>query len=179
MRTLPLLVGLIGLWWTAPAVAQDQCGEYVLAPDSSALTILFDDFTVDGAGAREVTCSLDVALNLPKDMSLGVYRVDYRGYANLAKKEVATLEVNYVFGTKDNGRRFKRSVRGANDEDFSFRENIGAGLMKRVGCGVDAKLHVDVALSLEASGESMATLDSTDGAARRGLVYLFDLKKCS
>lgn len=112
-------------------------------------------------------------------MSLGVYRVDYRGYANLSKKEVATLQVDYAFGSKDNGRRFKRSVRGATDDDFSFRENIGAGLMKRVGCGVDAKLHVDVALSLEGSGESLATLDSTDGASRRGLVYRFDLKRCS
>jgi hypothetical protein len=111
-------------------------------------------------------------------MSLGVYRVDYRGFASLAKKDVATLLVGYQLGPKGNGRTFKRSVRGATDTDFTFTENIGAGLMKRVGCGVDARLRGEVTLSLKGSGEALATLDSGDGAAKRGLVYRFNLKKC-
>ena len=178
MRVVLFLAGLAGLLWIQPGAAQAACASHVLAPDNSALTILFNDLTVAGDGSKEANCSIEVPLTLPQGMSLGVYRVDYRGYASLAKKEVATLEVDYNLGPKENGRRFKRSVRGATDEDFSFSENLGAGLMKRVGCGVDAKLDVDVSLSLDGSGESLATLDSSDGASRRGLVYRFDFKKC-
>lgn len=162
---------------SAGAASAGECNaKYVLAPDNSALSILFTDVTVEGSGSA--SCTIDVPLNLPAGMSLGVYRVDYRGFASLAKKDVATLRVDYELGPKGNGRNFKRSVRGATDTDFIFTENIGAGLMKRVGCGVDARLRGEVSLSLEGGGEALATLDSGDGAAKRGLVYRFNLKKC-
>ena len=42
-------------------------------------------------------------------------------------------------------------------------------------------MNVSVKLALAASGadEAMATLDSADGAAKGGLIYYFDTKKCS
>lgn len=179
MRLILLIVAFLSLPFVWPAQAQAACSvDTVLAPDNSALSILFNDLTVEGAGLKQAQCSIDVPLQLPEGMSLGVYRVDYRGFASLAKKEVATLEVDFNLGPKGNSRHFKRFVRGATEDDFSFTENIGAGLMKRVGCGADAKLHVDVSLSLKGSGGALATLDSGDGAARRGLVYRFNLKKC-
>jgi hypothetical protein len=105
--------------------------------------------------------------------------VDYRGYAHLAKGQTAELSVDYHLGPKNNGRRFKRKVKGPLDEDFALRENIGAGLMKRVGCGTAAALNVSVQLRLDRpAADALATLDSSDGASRRGLVYHFDLKKC-
>ena len=176
---ISLVIGFLAVVWAVPAHAQAECkADYVLAPDKSALSILFSDLTVEGAGSHSAQCSIDVALDLPEGMSLGVYRVDYRGFASLAKKATATLEVDFNLGPKGNSRLFKRTVRGMIEDDFSFRENIGAGLMKRVGCGVDPKLDVDVSLVLEGGGESLATLDTSDGASTRGLVYQFDLKKC-
>jgi hypothetical protein len=151
----------------------------VSAPDGSALTILFDDMTVSGDGSASASCSIVAPLELPEGYSLGVYRVDYRGFAHLAKGQTAELSVDYHLGPKQNGRRFSRKVRGPLDEDFALRENIGAGLMKRVGCGTDAALNVAVALRLERPGaDALATLDSSDGASRRGLVYHFNLRKC-
>ncbi len=163
-----------------PTVAQEPCSATaVSAPDGSALTILFDDLSVAG-DSQQRTCSVSAPLNLPEGYSLGVYRVDYRGYAHLAKKENATLVVDYNLGPKANGRKFKRTVKGETDDDFSFTENIGAGQMKRVGCGSAAVLNVDVTLSLEANGgEALATMDSSDGATKHGLVYHLNLKKCA
>ena len=181
MRILLSCFALAGLAFLASpgSAGAAQCNaDYVLAPDHSALSILFNDLAVEGNGDAVAECSIDVPLALPDGMSLGVYRVDYRGYASLARKEVATLEVDYDLGPKGNGRQFKRSVRGATDDDFRFTENIGAGLMKRVGCGVDARLSGSVRLSLKGGGDALATLDSGDGAAQRGLVYRFNLKKC-
>ncbi|MEI7932208.1 MAG: hypothetical protein WCI21_04030, partial [Alphaproteobacteria bacterium] len=63
----------------------------------------------------------------------------------------------------------------------TMSENIGAGLMKRVGCGEEAVLNVSVGLQIQSgrmTGGGLASLDSADGAAKGGLIYRFDLKKC-
>ena len=180
MRLAVAALAFSGFAFLAPAVSQAApcAADYVLAPDNSALSILFSDLTVESGGETTAECTIDVPLQLPEGMSLGVYRVDYRGFASLAKEDVATLRVDFELGPKGNSRNFKRSVRGATEDDFIFTENIGAGLMKRVGCGVDARLRGSVSLTLDANSEALATLDSGDGASRRGIVYRFNLKKC-
>ena len=151
----------------------------VPAPDGTYLSILFDDLQVD-ASTTAKSCSVSAALNLPPGYSLGVYRVDYRGFAQLAKGQTAELGVDYALGPKGNGRTFQRKVHGPSSADFTFTENIGAGLMKRVGCGIEARLNVTVSLSLsgKSTSDAEADLDSSDSASKRGLVYFFDLKKC-
>jgi hypothetical protein len=194
MRALIILTGLLILL-TGPAAGQSGCpqGSYSVAhaPDGSSLTILFDELLVSAGDPAEQRkqCSLSVPLNLPEGYSLGVYRVDYRGFAHLTRGDVAELTVDYNLGPRDNGRRFRRSANGPHDGDFIFTENIGAGLMRRVGCGVEAVLDVSVSLELTrrggggggggASGEAMAAMDSSDGTAKHGLVYYLDLRRCS
>jgi hypothetical protein len=179
LLTLALAGGL-----STGANAQDGCpqGTYsvVNSPDGASLSILFDEFLVSGAGSAQKQCNLQVPLHLPEGYSLGVYRVDYRGYAHLSRKQTSELTVDYHLGPKDKGRRFHRKTKGEHDGEFLFTENIGAGLMKRVGCGEGAALNVSVKLALAAGGESeaMAALDSADGAAKGGLIYYFDIKKC-
>ena len=81
-----------------PANAEEACSTTVInSPDGSALTILFDDLSVAG-GPQSRACTISTPLDLPQGYSLGVYRVDYRGYAHLAKKENATLVVDYNRG---------------------------------------------------------------------------------
>ena len=179
---LALFVGLAGALLADGALAAAPCPpdsySAILAPDSSALSILFDAFVADSARPRPA-CSLHVPLLLPAGQSLGVYRVDYRGFAHLSGKGFVDLSVDYLFGSNKT-RSFARKVKGPTDGDFAFTENIGAGLMKRIGCGEQAALDITVGLSLPASAaiEDQATLDSGDGATKRGLVYRFDLKPC-
>ena len=202
MRFLAALVALIALLF-APAYAQGEgpnqrgrqnsgvsengCspGTYSIinAPDGSALTILFDDFSIVSSEANVARkyCNLQIPLNLPAGHTLGVYRVDYRGFSRLSSRQSANLSVDYALGPRNNGRRFHRSVRGAHDGEFLFRENIGAGLMRRVGCGEAAVLNVAATLDLQTNSqpeEAMIALDSADGTARGGLVYHFNLRRC-
>jgi hypothetical protein len=54
--------------------------------------------------------------------------------------------------------------------------------MKRVGCGEPAVLNIAATLELQSNRqpeEAMAALDSVDGAPRGGLVYHFNLRRCS
>jgi hypothetical protein len=181
MKLIAPLVFILATAVIGSAVGAETCSASTISsPDGTSLTILFDDLTVAADDQPTRSCAVSAPLNLPEGYSLGVYKVDYRGFAHLAKKEDATLVVDYNLGPKANGRQFKRSVRGAIDDDFSFTENIGSGQMKRVGCGSTAVLRVEVGLSLNAgTGEALVALDSSDGTTKHGLVYHLNLKKCA
>lgn len=190
MRSAFACASLVSL----PAWGQEAngcpAGSYsiVMSPDGTSLSLLFDQFNLESSGLPSTArprkvCSITAPLNLPSNQSIGVYKVDYRGFAKLVAKQETTLEIQYFLGPHDNGRGrvFKRKVKGPYQGDYLFTETIGAGQMKRVGCGTAAVLKVDITLSLDgalSAGEAMASLDTTDAASRRGLVYHLDLKKC-
>jgi hypothetical protein len=175
---------------TTGALAQNGCPEgafsVINSPDGSTLSILFDNFAVKadpatGQNTDRKECILAIPLNLPEGFSLGIYKVDYRGFSRLFAKEYAELNVDYALGVRNKSRRYTRKIKGVSEGDFLFTETIGAGLMKRVGCGESAVLKVAVTLEIQAGGqpqEAMASLDSADGAPKGGLIYHFDLKKC-
>jgi len=182
------------LFVSLPAVAQEANGcpegsySIVMSPDGTTLSILFDQFTIESSGTsasgkpRKI-CRISAPLNLPENYSIGVYKVDYRGFAKLAAKQETQLDVQYFLGPRDNehGRVFKRKIKGPHENDYSFTETIGAGQMKRVGCGTAAVLNVGITLSLDGglrAGEAMASLDTTDAAPGGALVYHLNLKKC-
>ena len=171
----------------AQAADADDCpaGSYsiVVAPDGATLSILFDKFTLDSATVTEKTCHIAAPLNLPADRSIGVYKVDYRGFAKLGAKQEAELNVRYLLGPQaaEHGRNFKRKVKGPHEGDYLFSETLGEGQMKRVGCGTAAILNVNIALKLLADnhpGPAMVSLDSSDAAPRAALVYHLNLKPC-
>ena len=184
---IAILAGMLGLG--TKAFADDGCPQgtfsVINSPDGTSLTILFDSFSISGAGSsgksiEEKTCRLNIPLHLPAGSSLGVYRVDYRGFAHLSLRQYSELTVDYALGPRQKSRRYHRRVNGVQDGDFLFTENIGAGLMRRVGCGEAAVLTVMITLSLQTNGagNALAALDSSDGAPKGGLVYYFDLEQC-
>ena len=177
-----------------PALAQEANGcpegsySIVVSPDGTTLSILFDQFTLKSSdpsvsGQQRKACRVSSPLNLPANQSIGVYKVDYRGFAKLVARQETELNVQYFLGPHDSqhGRVFKRKIKGPQEGDFSFTETIGAGQMKRVGCGTAAKLDVNITLALGGdlrAGEAMASLDTADAAPGGALIYHLDLKKC-
>jgi len=176
-----------------PASAQEANGcpegsySIVLSPDGTTLSVLFDQFTLESGGSStgsaSKVCHISSPLNLPTNQSIGVYKVDYRGFAKLVAKQETELDVQYFLGPHDNqhGRVFKRKIRGPQEGDYGFTETIGAGQMKRVGCGTAARLNVDITLRLNGdlrAGEAMASLDTADAAPGGALVFHLDLKAC-
>lgn len=190
MKSVLACAALIGL----PACAEEANGcpdgsySLVLAPDGTTLSILFDKFSVESSPTSSVAvqtkvCRISAPLKLPANHSIGVYKVDYRGFAKLAPKQETELDVKYFLGPHNNphGRVFKRKIKGAHEGDYFFTETIGAGQMKRVGCGDAAMLNVAITLNLvgdRGAGEAMASLDTTDAAKGGAMVYHLDLKQC-
>lgn len=157
----------------------------VTTDDGTTLSVLFDNFIVrsEAAGGTVTnTCTIHVPLNLPAGYSLGVYRVDYRGYSRLSGQQSAELSVDYALGPHDNSRRFQRRIQGVHEGDFLFTENIGGGLMRRVGCGEAAVLNLTAILAVQSAPQTpagVAALDSVDGAPAGGIIYRFNLRRCN
>lgn len=181
---LPLL--LLPLSTAGVAASGGACpkGSFTVvnSPDGSSVSVLFDQFTITGSkvGTTSITCRAVVPLNLPEGYSLGVYRIDYRGFAEVEGKNSAELNVSYALGPNKT-KSFRRRVKGRHSGEFMFTENIGAGLMKRIGCGSAAQLDMTAGLTLTADGryeDTMAGLDTLDGSERGGVTFKFDLKKC-
>ena len=194
MKSMIKTLFACGLLAAIPALAQQTNGcpegsySIVMSPDGATLSLLFDRFNLDngglsGSGVQTKVCRIAAPLNLPANHSIGVYKIDYRGFAKLVAKQQTSLDVQYFLGPRDNahGRVFKRKVKGPHEGDFVFSETIGAGQMKRVGCGSAAMLNVTITLGLDGdprAGQAMASLDSTDAAPAGALVYHLDLKRC-
>lgn len=194
MKPLPTCLCVCAFVIGLPVWAQDidgcPAGSYaiVVAPDGSTLSVLFDRFTLQTtaptAHARQrMVCRFSAPLSLPAGRSIGVYKVDYRGFSRLAARQEAELDVRYSLGPHEDqrGRVFKRKVKGPHEGDYLFTETIGAGQMKRIGCGAAAVLEVAITLSLDGdlrAGAAMASLDTTDAAPAGALVYHLDLKTC-
>lgn len=173
----------------AAVVSQADCGggsySVVNSPDGTSVSVLFDNFTAKGGPAGPATvrtqCAVRIPLNLPPGYSLGVFRMDYRGFAHLDAGQSALMGVRYSAGGTGRSRYFQRGVNGLFDGDFSFVENISAGMLRRAGCGEDASLNLTATLDLRTNGgstEAEVTLDSIDGSAQGGVVLFIDLRKC-
>ena len=187
---LMVIASLFSFASAANAQQENGCpaGTYdvVLTPDGGTITVLFDTFLVEAEGedgnvSRSAVCQLHIPLDLPPNTSVGVYKVDYRGFALLAHRQ--HMELSVVYGFND-GRdhSYRHQIRGAHEEDFAFSQTIGAGLMRRVGCGDEAALDIEAAISVHTNGQpglALATLDSLDGAPRGGLVYYLQYDKCT
>lgn len=159
--------------------------QIVTAPDGATVSVLFDNFLVEGTpennGLARLTCTMEIPLSLPEGYSLGVYNVDYRGFAALEARQRATLEIAYGARRGDRARRFRRDIKGAYSGDFTFTERLRPGIMRRAGCGESAVLNFSATLTLisrKDATEGTMALDSIDGAPGGGLVFGLDLKKC-
>ena len=188
MKAWLMVLTLWSLHTSQALAAENGCpeGSYsvTFSPDGGTLSILFDNFVVEagpssGIPVASKVCDLRIPLHLPAGTSLGVYRVDYRGFAAVAKKQEAQLSVTYALG-KHPSHPFKRKLKNQNGE-FLLSETLGAGLMKRVGCGEEAVLQMRAVLDLDSNGvnqDAIAALDTGDAMPKGGLVYRLDYKKC-
>jgi hypothetical protein len=139
----------------------------VKTDDSSAVSVLFDGFVVeaDSASSSAARCRLHIPLDLPPNTSLGVYKVDYRGFSAMARGSSATLTVVHTLGPNKH-KTFRRRI-GSRDGEFTFTETLGAGLMKRIGCGSESNLDVVMMLAVRTNDSTAATgMDTMDGQGR-------------
>lgn len=147
----------LGLFATTDAFAQNGCapGTFSItsSPDGRAASVLFDDFSVTaggGTGGGRSICNLRVPVTLHAG-AVGVYKVDYRGFAFLSTGQSSELRIKHALGTDSS------KIDGPFDGDISFSNTIGGGLSGTI----DSQILLEVKSAAELE-EALALLDSVD-----------------
>ncbi|WP_421761936.1 DUF4360 domain-containing protein [Devosia sp.] len=153
-----------------------------LSPDAKSLSLLFDAYSAQAGGDSgkafdRKSCNIAIPVHVPQGLSISVLAIDYRGYNNVPAGASSEFNVEYFFaGTK--GPSFKKTFKGALDEDYTIHNELVAQASVWSACGADVNLRTNSSIKVTTKNnkEALATVDSEDVSA--AIVYQLQWKKC-
>ncbi|MBF0360913.1 MAG: DUF4360 domain-containing protein [Oligoflexia bacterium] len=172
----------------------------MLAPNNQAISIMFDDFSVEiGEGSKELsdsmlmrnerTCSLSIPITPPSGYSVAVFRFDYRGFAEIPIGNKGIIETKYSFldgNIKSFSYDFSRapsSVGNKFSDNFFLSNNLASNGVVWSQCNQTLNLQIENRLLVEREDNSSSDnpftsiiLDSIDGVT--AVTYYFGIKEC-
>ena len=159
----------------------DNSAFVVLGADAKSLSILFDQYVAQAAGADSEdrkTCNISIPIHVPEGMSVSIRRVDYQGLNNLPYGASARLNADYFFaGTK--GSSYQKTFMGDLAEPYKLTRPLNVSFRTWSSCGQDINLITNSVLSIKSNrqGEqSLSRVGTTD--AREGITYYFESRGC-
>ena len=169
------------------------------SPDNSAVSVLFDQFSVEsgrssGKRSDQKECTVDVVLTVPEGQTLGIFNVDYRGFASVDEQTSASFRAQHTLTDARTGRALdnrsqtSRVFKGPFEDGFILSDTLGdeRGNIGRIGdrtknrhipraglrssCGGDVKLNLRMLLNtVSRNGQNaIAFIDSADAARQPG-----------
>ena len=155
-----------------------------LSPDSSELSILFDEFITEAGPAvgkriDRKSCNISIPVSVPQGYSVSVIGVDYRGFVALPNRQTrATFSAEYFFANS-RGPRFVKSFYGEQFGDYFLENDLLVTAHVWSACGAQTNLRVNASMALTNSSrfdDAMATVDSADISS--GIIYQLQWKRC-
>ncbi len=158
-----------------------------LSPDSTSLSILFDQYVVEAGGSKSFdrkNCNIAIPVRIPQGYSVSVIAIDYRGFTGLPSGGRAQLNVDYFItssGEQRPGRpvRTSKSFYGPMTSDYLKSDSLGLEAVVWSGCGADAILRANTTLLVNSNSrrdQAMATVDSADVSS--GIIYHLQWRRC-
>jgi hypothetical protein len=180
-----------------PAVGGSGCPanrvSAALSPDGSALSVLFDDYTVTADGSNLVDykdCNMAIPVHVPYGYSVSFARVDYRGFNFLPYGTEAELSIEYFFAgssTVPYIQHFRHDASGDASGNFLLQDTIDSTNVTWSRCGTsDVTLRINNSLKVTTNvlGEqASSTIDTIDVSldnpeGRKGLVFYLQWNPC-
>jgi Domain of unknown function (DUF4360) len=167
----------------------------VIVPDFSGeplttMTVLFSDYTAQTSDALlrdRVSCNMALPIHVAPGLSVGIFKVDYRGYAYVppskssSSKSSAQLYAEYFFaGAKGPA---KSRVYGGNKYGFDdlFYETDSVGAIAWSPCGGTTNFRINTSLTASkpkpGATDVMIALDSKD-IDQEGFYFAFQSRAC-
>ena len=121
-----------GLQLGQPAYGGSGCpagtASITLSPDESALSILFDSYSVEAGRATNKTvdrksCNISIPVQVPQGYSVAVFQVDYRGYNLLPAGGMMRFDAEY-FWAGARGPPQSRVFTGTMNDNFTLTDNL-------------------------------------------------------
>jgi hypothetical protein len=155
-----------------------------LSPDQTALSILFDKYQVESGRPTSLvvdrkSCNIAIPVHVPNGISVGVFRVDYRGFNLLPSGGRSRFQAEY-FWAGSRGPVFNRTFVGPLNDNYTITNNLLAQTIVWAPCGASVNLRVNSSMMVQTNAareQSMATVDSADiGSA---LIFHLQFRHCT
>lgn len=162
--------------------------QVVPADDGQTLSILFSSFiaeTTPTLNRNRKSCNLAVPVTLLPGISIGVYRVDYRGYTyvpNIANA-FADFRANYFFAGAT-GPSFKRVWGPNSDLPIQITNRVGVSAVVWSRCGASATtFRVNAAVTAfkpvaDNNEQVQVAIDTTDITVEEGMRFHVTYREC-
>eukprot|EP00873_Tetraselmis_striata_P042854 jgi/Tetstr1/463118/TSEL_008052.t1 len=101
----------------------------IVSPDGRSLSVLFDDLRVDTEGNSrrgQATCNMHIPIRVPAGQSIGLYEVDYRGFAYVPEEmdgASASFSADYDWSGRKGPTR-ETSFGPGFDDDFTISDSV-------------------------------------------------------
>ena len=155
-----------------------------LSPDGKALSVLFDKYIVEagrsvGKTLDRKSCNIAIPVHVPQGYSIGIFKVDYRGYTFLPVGARAQFLAEYFFAGA-RGPVLGKSFNGHIDQDYLITHDLVTEQIVWTPCGTDTNLRANTSMranSNRAQEDVLATVDSADISA--GLLFHIAWRRCN
>lgn len=154
----------------------------VLSPDQSALSVIFDQYIAEaGRSANKSldrkSCNVAVPVHIPQGLSVGIFKVDYRGFANVPMGALGQFNVEYFFAGA-RGPSVRTPFRNT-QQDYLITHNLQTTAIVWTPCGADTNLRINsniVAQTNRNWDDVMMTVDTVDVTS--GLLFHIQWRSC-
>lgn len=157
----------------------------VLAPDKKSVSVLFDEFAASagtsygGNSIDNKNCSVSIPVIVPNGYSISVYKLDYRGFAEVPANAEAKLHVDYFFAGSS-GVSLDKKFPGEYSSDFTITDNLVAYSDVWSKCGEEVILRANTSITAKSNNlldDTTISIDSTDIAT--GITYHVRYQVCN
>jgi hypothetical protein len=152
-----------------------------LSPDGTALSILFDSFSVEAGGPNanvsRKSCNISIPVKVPNGFSVSLIDADYRGFVDVPKGSSARLDTEYFFAGSQ-GPKFSSTFTGPFSNSYTKSHQLAASSNIWSACGASVNLRVNSGMMVRAGrgAEALASVDSAD--FKSGVVYHVQYRPC-
>ncbi|KAJ0399698.1 hypothetical protein P43SY_003703 [Pythium insidiosum] len=159
----------------------------VPSTDGQTVSVLFSQYqaaTKDDQVRERKTCNLAVPVDIKPGISIGVFKVDYRGnvFVPNQKDYRAQFDAEYFFANA-RGPTVKQVYQRGTSKDLYISNDIGVGAVVWSPCGASTNFRINTALTAQKPagqrGENVQiSMDSIDATVERGFRYYIVTRKC-
>ncbi|RLN20365.1 hypothetical protein BBJ28_00024385 [Nothophytophthora sp. Chile5] len=159
----------------------------VPSSDGQAVSVLFSQFAArTGAGVTRdrKSCNLAVPVDVQSGISVGIFRVDYRGNAFVPDQSgsYAQFDTEYYFAGQRGPVATEKYPPGT-DKDLFISHEVGVAAVAWSPCGESTNFRVNSALTAVkkagAKDDTQVAIDSVDSTVQAGFRYYLSTRKCS
>jgi hypothetical protein len=153
-----------------------------LSPDQQAFTLMFDAYTAESGPGIAPTkarafCNVNLDLHIPHGWQFTIFKVDYRGYANLDAGVRGVVQSSYRFSAGQETRPLRQILTGPIATDYTKSDVLGISSEVWSPCGVQRALNIKSEVRLEgARRPALMTVDTIDGEFKQ--IYALRWRRC-